>query len=339
MSSNHGVGIIGLGYWGPNLVRAFMNTADANVVKVCDNDPQKLSKIKQLYSVEGSQDCADVLNDGAVETVVIATPTKTHFSLAKAALENDKHVFITKPLTSDPEEADILVALAKEKGRLLHLDHTFVYTPAVRKLKEVVSNPGFGPINYVDSTRINLGLFQRDTNVIWDLAPHDLAILNYLTGETPTHVRAYSNNPLVPPYEHLAYVSLDYPSGLLAHLHLNWLSPIKVRRMIVGGTKNMVIYDDADNAEKIKLFQKGIELVGSSTEDLETKLVQYRTGDVMLPFIENREALLIECAEYIEAVTTGSSTITTGQVGADVVHICHALTESVRDNGKRIALQ
>ena len=293
--------------------------------------------------VQGTRDANEVINSPDIDVVVIATPSSSHFDLTKQALNAGKHCFVTKPLATTPEEALELVELADTVGRVLHVDHTFVYTPPVRKLKEILEDPEFGPINYIDSVRINLGLFQSDTNVVWNLAPHDLSILDYLIGRPPEAVAARSNAPLVGGHEHLAYISMFYPDGMIAHLHLNWLSPVKVRRTIIGGTQRMAIYDDMETVEKVKLFMRGVDIPEESkapgNERLRSQLVQYRIGDVLSPFVENREGLAIECAEFLDAVTNGGSTITSGLAGYKVVQICEAIDRSLKADGRTFEVE
>ncbi len=342
-TSRPGIGVVGLGYWGPNLVRNFNQMPDARIVALCDADQARLERQLLAYPMaRGTGDADEIVDSADVDVVVVATPSSTHYGLVRKALQARKHVFVTKPLTIEPEAALELVELADKVGRLLHVDHTFVYTPPVRKLKDVLADPEFGPINYIDSVRINLGLFQTDTNVVWDLAPHDVAILDYLLARTPASVAATSNPPLVGEHEHLAYVSMMYGDGLMVHLHLNWLSPVKVRRMIVGGTQRMAIYDDMETVEKVKLYVRGIELpkpgAARANERMHKQLVQYRVGDVYSPFIENREALAIECAEFLEAVATGKPTITSGMAGYHVVRTCHAINESLKAGGRMIGV-
>lgn len=342
--SKAGIGIIGLGYWGPNLVRNFNQFADVGIVALCDVEEARLKPQLRSYPLaRGTTDAREVIEATDVDVVVIATPSSTHYELARKALEAGKHVFVTKPLTVEPEESLKLIELADKAKRLLHVDHTFVYTPPVRKLKEVLDDPAFGPINYIDSVRINLGLFQVDTNVVWDLAPHDVSIIDYLLGRTPTSVSATSNPPLLDGHEHLAYVAMTYDNGLIAHLHINWLSPVKVRRMIVGGTQRMAIYDDMETVEKVKLYVRGVELPKSGearpNDRMHKQLVQYRVGDVFSPFIENREALAIECAEFLEALAAGRPTITSGMSGYNVVRTCHAINESLKAGGRMIGVR
>lgn len=328
-----GVGIIGLGYWGPNLVRNFYRQASCQVVALCDLDPKRLARQKETYpTVRTTSDAIELIKSPDIDVVVICTPPATHYELAVCALEEGKHIFMAKPITLDSGEALKLTELAEKKGKLLHVDHTFVYTPAVRKLKEILDDPGFGPLNYIDSVRINLGLFQKDTNVVWDLAPHDLSILDYLVGRTPHSVIAQTNAPLVNEHEHLAYVSMHYDQGLIANLHLNWLSPVKVRQTIFGGTRKMIIFDDMQNTEKVKVFSKGVE-VQRSAEETHADMVQYRIGDVYSPFVENHEALDIECKEFLEAVVSSGKTPTSGMAGYNVVRLVEAINKSMRSGG------
>lgn len=302
-------------------------------------DGDRLTRQQEIYpTVRTTKDANELINSPDIDVVVICTPPATHYDLAVRALEQGKHVYMAKPITLDPGEALKLAELADKKGKLLHVDHTFIYTPAVRKLKELLDDKDFGPLNYIDSVRINLGLFQQDTNVVWDLAPHDLSILDYLVGRSPHTVVAHTNAPLVNDYEHLAYVSMYYDQGLIANLHLNWLSPVKVRQTIFGGTKKMVIYDDMQNTEKVKVFSKGVE-VHRSTEETHADMVQYRIGDVYSPFVENHEALDIECKEFLEAVDTNGKTPTSGLSGYNVVRLVEAINKSMRSGGIPVEIE
>lgn len=339
MASVLGVGVIGLGYWGPNLVRNFYKQDGCQVVEICDLNTGRLAKQQEIYpTVRTTTDASELIKSPDIDIVVICTPPATHYDLAVSALKNGKHIYMAKPITLDSGEALKLAELAEKKGKLLHVDHTFVYTPAVRKLKEILDDPDFGPLNYIDSVRINLGLFQQDTNVVWDLAPHDLSILDYLVGRSPHTVVAHTNAPLVNGHEHLAYVSMHYDQGLIANMHLNWLSPVKVRQIIFGGTRKMIIFDDMQNTEKVKVFSKGVE-VQHSSEETHADMVQYRIGDIYSPFVENHEALDIECKEFLEAVVSNGTTPTSGISGYNIVLLVEAINKSMRSGGIPIEIK
>lgn len=335
--SKIGVGVIGLGYWGPNLVRNFHRQIDCELRFLCDFDAPRRSAVGALYpGAVQTSDASEVITSRHTDVVVICTPPSSHFTLAKQALLAGKHVFLAKPTTLIPAESLELADIADASGLLLHTDHTFVYSPPVRKVKEVLSDPSFGPINYIDSVRINLGLFQSDTNVVWDLAPHDLSILNYFLDESPHTVVAQSNKPLINGNEHLAYVSLHYKSGLIANLHLNWLSPVKVRKTIIGGTKKMVIYDDMESIEKVKVLSRGIDFDNTTGTDTHRDLVQYRIGDIYAPVVETIEALDIQCREFLRAVEISGTTPTSGAEGYKVVVLCDAINKSLKSGGHPI---
>jgi predicted dehydrogenase len=337
--SSVGIGVVGLGYWGPNLVRNFHRQLECEVRFLCDFDAGRRAAVGVLYpNAIQTSDSNEVISSRHTDVVVICTPPSSHFVLAKQALLAGKHVFLAKPTTLIPEESLELADIAESSGLLLHTDHTFVYSPPVRKVKEVMSDPGFGPLNYIDSVRINLGLFQSDTNVVWDLAPHDLSILNYLLDESPQMVVAQSNKPLINGNEHLAYVSLHYASGLIANLHLNWLSPVKVRKTIIGGTKKMVIYDDMESIEKVKVLSRGIDFDNTTGTDTHRDLVQYRIGDIYAPVVDTAEALDIQCREFLRAVQNGDSTHTSGIEGYKVVLLCDAINRSLKSGGHPIAV-
>ncbi len=292
----------------------------------------------QFYgSARGTRDARELITASDVDAVVICTPPETHYRLAARALEAGKHVFVAKPLATDPNDARRLVELAERKGRVLHVDHTFLYSMPVRKVKELISDAGFGALNYVEATRTNSGLFQPDINVVWDLAPHDASILNYLLERLPRTVVAHSNRPLVDGYQHLAYATLHYDDGLIAHLKLNWLSPFKSRRTVIGGTQSMVVYDESLEAEKVKLYRRG-EGLKSFTDTMHKHLYQHRLGDIYAPFYENREPLAVECAEFAQAVMAGGATVTSGPLGYDVVRLVDAIDRSVKSGGREVEI-
>ncbi len=331
-----GIGIVGVGFWGNNLVRNFYQLDACRLNVLCDLDKARLDRQLRLYgSARGTRDASELIASTDVDAVVICTPPDTHYDLAARALEAGKHVFVSKPLTTDPEDARRLVDLAARKGRLLHVDHTFLYAMPVRKMKELISDAGFGALNYIEATRTNSGLFQPNINVVWDLGPHDASILNYLLERLPRTVVAHSNRPLIDGYEHLAYATLHYDNGLIAHLKLNWLSPFKSRRIIIGGTKCMVVFDESLEAEKVKLYRRD-EGLKSFADTMQKHLYQHRLGDIYAPFYENREPLAVECAEFAEAVLSDGETMTSGSVGYDVVRLIDAIDRSVKSGGRPV---
>ena len=330
-------GIIGLGYWGPNLVRNFMMNEYVQRVICCDLDEKQLQKAKRnFHSVETTNNFHDILKDKTIDAVVIATPVSTHYSLAKEALQSGKHVLVEKPLTASSAEAKELIELAEKNKLTLMVDHTFLYTAAVKKIKELVDSGITGDILYFDSIRINLGLFQRDANVIWDLAPHDFAIMNYILGKKPVSLKAMGADHVGNGMENIAYVHVNFGDNLIAHFHLNWLSPVKMRKVLIGGTKKMIVYDDMENSEKIKLYDKGIDI--KTKEDEYQKLVNYRLGDVNSPAINNIEALKEVVDDFINSIIYKTKPISDGITGLHTVQLLEASQESIKNDGKLVYL-
>jgi predicted dehydrogenase len=332
-----GVGVVGLGYWGPNLVRNFVSAADNRVVICCDTRQERCLKIAALYpGIEYTQRADEVLTHPNVDAVAIVTPVCTHYSLAKQALHAGKHVLVTKPLTSDVEQAQELVDLAEEKGLILQVDHTFIYHPAVEKLKEIVVRGELGDLYYFDSVRINLGLFQSDVSVLWDLAPHDISIMQYLVDRPVKWVQAIGACHAGQRVESMAYITVQFADNVLGHSHVNWLAPMKMRLFMIGGSRRMAVYDDNLVTEKVKLYDKGVTL--NSVEGLYEALVQYRNGDMYAPAIENSEALGREIRHFLFCIRQGKRPLTDGRAGLGVVKILAAAQESIRKDGERIAV-
>jgi predicted dehydrogenase len=336
-----GVGIIGYGYWGPNLVRNFMEVPGCRVSAVADGRAEQLAKMSARYpTVQAFGDAADLIKSPSVDLVIIATPVSSHFELAMAALKAGKHVLVEKPMTATTAEAVALVEEADRRRLMLAVDHTFVYTGAVRKIRELVASGSLGEIYYYDSVRVNLGLFQRDVNVIWDLAVHDLAILDYILRETPVAVSTNATGHVAGQPEDIAYLSLMFANNLIGHLHVNWLAPVKVRRTLIGGSQKMVVYDDLEPSEKIKIYDKGITVNGNG--DINDKkyklLVGYRAGDMWAPQLDMAEALGVEAKHLIGCLERGETPISDGQAGLRVVRILEAASESIRDRGRVIEL-
>jgi len=336
-----GVGVVGYGYWGPNLVRNLCDIPDARLRWVCDLQAERLAGVRSRYpTVEITEDYNDLLNDPLVDAIVIATPVATHFAMAMRALKAGKHVFVEKPIAASAEEAERLVDEADRRGLTLAVDHTFIHTGAVRKMHELI-NSSLGQLYYYDSVRINLGLFQHDVNVVWDLAVHDLAIMDYLLKEKPVAVCATGMGHIPGEPENIAYLTLHFPSQMIAHVHVNWLAPVKVRRTLVGGSEKMIVYDDLEPSEKIKLYDKGITLAGPAAprgEKIRQMMVGYRTGDMMAPRLDTTEALLRELKEFIACVEIGTAPIADGQAGLRVVRILEAATQSLARRGAMIEL-
>jgi predicted dehydrogenase len=332
------VGVIGLGYWGPNLVRNFNAAGDSKVITCCDLQPERCRKISVQYpNIKFSQNERDVIENPDVDAVVIATPVKTHYGLVKAALRAKKHVLVTKPITDNLHQAKELADLADEMQLVLQVDHTFIYHPAVEKLKDIVSRGELGELYYFDSVRINLGLFQSDVSVLWDLAPHDISIMEYLIDRQVEWVQAIGASHAGHKSESMAYITVQFAGNVLGHCHVNWLAPMKTRLVMLGGSRRLAVYDDNLVTEKIKIYDKGI--TRSSIEGLYDALVQYRNGDMYAPAIENKEALEREVKHFNHCVQQKSSPITDGRAGVRVVSILSAAQESIRNGGKQVRPQ
>jgi predicted dehydrogenase len=330
------IGVVGFGYWGPNLVRNFQGTPGVDGVVCFDSSEKRLQIAKQKFpTIETFSNYDDLLKRDDVKAVAIATPVSTHFPLGIKALEAGKHLLLEKPMAESAEQCSKLIDIANKKKLALMVDHTFVYTGAVRKIKEMIDEGRLGQIMYFDSVRVNLGLFQHDTNVVWDLAPHDLSIMDYLVGQDPVGVAAIGAKHFND-MEDIAYLTVRYNNQLLAHFHVNWMSPVKVRKILIGGSKLMVMYDDMDPSEKVKVYDKGVDI--KERESIYRVLVQYRTGDMWAPKIDLGEALSLMTAEFVEAVKTGKRPTTDGRSGLKVVRILEAAQESLRGGGKMIDL-
>lgn len=331
------IGIIGYGYWGPNLVRNFFGQKNCIVKAVADARPQRLEQLAHLYpNINGVKDANDIITNPEIDAVVIATPVFTHFSLAKQALENGKHVLLEKPMASSVEECETLIELAAKKKLTLMVDHTFLYTGAVEKIKETIDAGDIGNVKYIDSTRINLGLFQPDINVLWDLAPHDLSILRYLHEETPYSVNATGVSHTVNGIENMAFLTVNYNSGFIAHFNCSWSSPVKVRMMMIGGDKKMIVYNDVEPTEKIKLYDTAYEL--KTDEDKNRILVDYRVGDIYVPKINNKEALASVANDFLNSISQSLMPRSSSSIGLDIVKILEASEQSIKNNGKEIKL-
>lgn len=341
-----GVGIIGYGYWGPNLVRNFYETPGCRVVSVSDLHADRLGRARARYpTIETAADYRDLLSDPRVDLVCIATPVSSHFELAMQALQKGKHVLIEKPMTGDVQQAMRLVDEAERRKLILAVDHTFVYTGAVRKMHQLVSSGELGDIYYYDSVRVNLGLFQHDVNVIWDLAVHDLSIMDYLLPAQPVAVSASGMGHVPGEPENIGYVTFHFDTAVMAHVHVNWLAPVKVRRTLIGGSRKMIVYDDLEPSEKIKVYDKGITVNGPKgdatavgTGQKYAMLVGYRTGDVWAPQLDGAEALGVEARHLIECITNHKTPIADGHAGLRVVRLLAAATQSMRESGRIVEL-
>lgn len=334
-----GIGVIGFGYWGPNLVRNFSELQKSRVISVCDNRADRLKNAQMHYpGVETTHDYMDLINHAGIDAIVIATPVSTHFDLAIKALKNGKHVFVEKPLTMNSEQGLLLIEEAEKRNLTLMVDHTFLYTGAVRKIKELIDNGGIGDIYYYDSVRVNLGLFQHDVNVIWDLAVHDLSIMDHVLGVQPVAVSATGISHVPGKPEDVAYITLFFDSHLIAHVHVNWLAPVKVRSTLIGGDKKMIVYDDIEPSEKIKIYDKGIKF-GNNGEGIYKELIGYRTGDMWAPKLDATEALKTEALHFIDCIEGKKHPMTDGEAGLRIVKILEAATESMKEIGRPIEFQ
>jgi predicted dehydrogenase len=332
------VGVIGFGYWGPNLARNFFAADGAELSTICDLEDKNLKRAGQLFpGMATTQDFQSVIQNPQIDVIVIATPVHTHFSLAKMALEAGKHVWLEKPMTQTADQARELIELAARRNLTLHVDHTFVYTGAVRKIRDLVTGGDLGTLQYYDSTRINLGLFQHDVDVIWDLALHDFAILDYIAGERPVTISANGMSHVADSPENIAYITMFYESGLIAHVNVNWLSPVKIRRTILSGDKKMVVFDDLQPMEKIKVYDMGIQVTRDPSQIYKMR-IGYRVGDMWSPNIGTAEALLTEVDHFLEHLHSGTPTQTDGHSGLRVVRWLEAATASMKKQGTPIAL-
>ena len=332
-----GVGVIGYGYWGPNMVRNFMACPDTRVACVADRDLARLQRVSALYpGIEVTTSVEDMLRNPAVDAVIVATPVDTHFELAMAALQAGKHVLVEKPIASTSEQAQRLIDEAQRRGLVLMVDHTFVYTGAVRKMHELIRTDAFGKVRYYDSTRVNLGLFQHDVNVLWDLAVHDLSIMAYVLDQAPVAVSATGHSHMPGQPEYAAFLTVFF-GDIIAHINVNWLSPVKIRRTLVGGSNQMIVYDDLETSEKIKLYDKGIT-VTETPEDVRKLLISYRTGDLWSPKVPDTEALAVEAAHFAACINGSEKPVTSGEGGLALVRILEAANQSLRQNGAPVSL-
>jgi predicted dehydrogenase len=332
------VGVIGYGYWGPNLVRNFSDTEATRVVAVADQSDARLGLIKRRHPEIGvTTDWRALLANPRVDAVAIATPVRSHYDLALQALEAGKHVFVEKPFTETSEQAERLIEEAERRNLVLHVDHTFIYTGAVRKMRELVQAGELGELYYYDSVRVNLGLFQGDVDVLWDLAVHDLSIMDFLFPGEPVEVSAVGVNHVVSKPADIAYLTLLFENSAIAHLHVNWLAPVKVRRTLIGGSRKMLVYDDLEPSEKIKMYDKGITTEGSSEDEYQRR-IGYRTGDMFAPKLDTTEALRLEAQHFARCITHGERSLSDGHAGLRVVRILEAASHSVMERGRPVRL-
>ena len=330
-------GVIGYGYWAPNIIRNLGSLPSAQVTAVCDKSDDALRRAAQAYpGLVLSCDSAEVISSPAIDAIAVVTPVWTHYALAKAALENGKHVFVEKPFTSTVAQAAELIELAEKRKLKIMVDHTFLFTGAVRKIKELVDRRELGDLYYYDALRVNLGLFQHDVNVIWDLAPHDLSIMDYVISEKPEAVVATGETHLNG-VEDVAFITVYFPKRIIAHVNVNWLSPVKVRTTLIGGEKKMLVWNDLEADEKIRIYDKGVSM-SSNPDNLHQLLVSYRSGDMWAPQLEQVEALRAETAYFVKCIEENCKPFNDGEAGLRVVRILEAADRSVRSRGKAVTL-
>lgn len=328
MSNTIKVGVIGCGYWGPNLIRNFFSLENCIVKTVSDLKEQNLSKIRLIYpKINTSKDYKEIINDGEIDAVAIATPVFTHYKLAKETLLAKKHVLIEKPMASSVAECEDLIKIARENNLILMVDHTFLYTRTVNKIKELIDKGHIGKILYFDSERINLGLIQPDINVIWDLATHDISIMNYFFNKKAISVSAVASKHINKKVEEMAHLTVKYEGDLIGHIHVSWLSPVKIRKILIGGSKKMILWDDISPSEKLKIYDKGVD-IDLTKETPQTPI--YRSGDVFIPKIDEEEALKVECDHFLECISKNKKPLTDGENGLDVVRILEASNKAIQ---------
>jgi predicted dehydrogenase len=331
-----GIGVIGYGYWGPNMVRNFADCPATAVKMVCDLRPERLPQVERRYpGVRTTTNPADLIADPAVDAVVLATPVDRHFELTMAALQAGKHVLVEKPMASTSEQASRMIDEAARRRLVLMVDHTFVYTGAVRKMRELTQAGELGDIYYYDSVRINLGIFQHDVNVLWDLAVHDLSIMDFVLQQQPAAVSATGLSHLPGKPENIAYMTMFFDGTLIAHVHANWLAPVKVRRTLLGGSRKMIVFDDLESSEKIKVYDRGISL-NPSPENVYQMLIGYRSGDMYAPQLGVSEALGVEAAHFADCIAAGTTPMTGGEAGLRIVRLLEAATESMANQGRLV---
>jgi len=329
-------GLIGYGYWGPNIARNIHTNEELTLSAICDRDDKCLARAKKLYpDARLTADAAEVIGSPHIDAVAIVTPVWTHYQLAKSALLNDKHVFIEKPFTATADQALELLELAESRRLIIMVDHTFLFTGAVRKIKSLVEDDTLGKLYYYDSTRVNLGLFQHDVNVLWDLAPHDLAIIDYLIGGKPTAIVATGESH-VNEMADVAYLTLYYPEKVIAHVCVNWLSPVKVRSTLIGGERKMLVWNDLEADEKIRIYDKGVRV--TAQEGVYEALVSYRSGDMWAPKIEATEALKLELGYFAQCVNNGTTPFNDGKAGLRIVEMLEAAERSLSKTGELVLL-
>src|SRR2546422_4493952 len=330
------MGVVGYGYWGPNIVRNLRSLEGCEVAAVCDQSPAAVKRIKQAHpDLTVTTQSSELLTSAEIDAIAVVTPVRTHFELAKAALQNGKHVFVEKPFTSTTQQAEELIELAERKNLKIMVDHTFLFTGAVRKIRELIDEGVLGDLYYYDSTRVNLGLFQHDVSVVWDLAPHDLSIMDFLIQDKPEAVVATGEAHLNGHVD-VAFITIYFPRNTIAHVNVNWLSPVKIRTTLIGGEKKMLVWNDLDADEKIKVYDKGVQM--NKPQELYDLLVSYRSGDMWAPRVEQTEALKVELNYFLECVGRNQTPLNDGMAGLRVVKILEAADQSLKERGRAIAL-
>ncbi|PYM81529.1 MAG: oxidoreductase [Candidatus Rokuibacteriota bacterium] len=336
------MGVIGYGYWGPNIVRNLRGVDGCEVATVCDRSPGALTRVAQAYpEVATTRDASELMTSPKIDAVAIVTPVHTHFPLAKSALQHGKHVFIEKPFTATTAQAEELIELAARRNLTIMVDHTFLFTGAVRKIRQLMDEGVLGDIYYYDSTRVNLGLFQHDVSVVWDLAPHDLSIMDFLIHGKPEAVIATGETHLNGLVD-VAYITVYFPGNTIAHINVNWLSPVKIRTTLIGGEKRMLVWNDLEADEKLKIYDKGVAMNGNGhgngKQGLYELLVSYRSGDMWAPRVEQTEALKVELSYFIDCVRTTQTPINDGVAGLRVVQLLEAADRSLKERGRTVTL-
>jgi predicted dehydrogenase len=338
------IGVIGYGYWGPNVARNFHAAAGANLTAISDVSEKRLVLAQNQYPfIKVLKDPMELIRSTDADAVAIVTPVFAHYEMAKEALLAGKHIFVEKPFTSTSAQARELIDLAAKKGLKIMVDHTFLFTGAVRKIKKVIDSGELGKLLFYDSVRVNLGLFQHDVNVIWDLAPHDLSIMAHLIDKKPVALAAHGSVHFEGKYEDIAYVSIEFEgNGFIAHFHVNWLSPVKIRKTLISGDKKMLVWDDLDPDEKVKIYDRGVDVKssngGKNKNGIHDLLVSYRSGDVHIPKLEATEALKAEAQYFVECIEKNEEPFNNGQAGLQVIRLLEAADESLKNGGKRITL-
>jgi len=332
------VGIIGYGYWGPNVARNFNSCDRAEIVSICDLEKKRLDLAKTTYPfIRIHSDPLDLVQSKDIDAVAVVTPVFSHYELAKLALEHGKHIFVEKPFTSTVAQGEELIELAEKNELLIMVDHTFLFTGAVRKMREIIDFGELGDLFFYDSVRVNLGLFQHDINVIWDLAPHDFSIMDYLIDKRPDAISALGTEHFDRGLEDVAYVAAHFDNGFIAHFHCNWLSPVKVRKTLISGDKKMLVWDDLSSDEKVKIYDKGVQM--KNTVGIHDLLVSYRSGDVHIPKVETTEALNLEASYFVDCIELNQKPFNDGEAGLRVVRMLEAANTSLKNDSKKVGLK